>query len=269
MSDTAATDTHPNSAVQLKREHALGIIELHQPAKSNALTFEMWGQLGDLLQEAAADDSIRVLVIRGAGGANFSAGADISEFAERRATVNGARTYGKRTAEAEHRLYEFPKPTIAVIRGACVGGGCELAVACDFRFCDTSARFALTPTRLGIVYAPEATRRLVTLVGLGWAKSLLMTARTIDADEALRLGLVMRVLPPSDLDAEVAAFVGYLELLSPVALRGTKKVMHLIADAWPEGAAEAREIVDRAVGSSDYREGILAFIERRTPRFAP
>ncbi|MFJ1596069.1 enoyl-CoA hydratase/isomerase family protein [Streptomyces sp. NPDC088261] len=236
-------------------------VVIHHPAKRNAMTARMWRDLPPLLAGLAPDPAVRALVLTGEG-AHFSAGADISTLGE---PGEDARSLA---VAAEDALAAFPKPTLAAVRGSCVGGGCQLAAACDLRFAEEGARFGVTPARLGIVYAASSTRRLASLVGPATAKYLLFSAELIDTERALRTGLVDEVLPAGELDARVAEFARVLVSRSQLTQAAAKE---FAAD--PDGRAaygEERDAywTEQARGSGDTSEGVAAFLERREPRFS-
>ncbi|MDT0398625.1 MULTISPECIES: enoyl-CoA hydratase/isomerase family protein [Streptomyces] len=228
-------------------------VVIRNPAKRNAMTAAMWGSLPPLLETLAADPDVRVLVLTGEGG-TFCAGADIS-------ALRGSPLEAQRLAvAAEEALAAFPKPVLAAVRGHCVGGGAQLAAACDLRFAEEGARFGVTPAKLGIVYPASATRRLVSLVGPATAKYLLFSGELIDAGRALRTGLVDEVLPEGELDGRVAEFARILASRSQLTQAAAKEFANGRTDRdayWGE----------RASGSGDTAEGVAAFLERRPPRF--
>jgi enoyl-CoA hydratase/carnithine racemase len=229
-------------------------LTLSNPAKRNAMTPEMWRELPALLASLAADRSVRVLVLTGQGD-TFCAGADIGSL--RRDTAPR-----ELATAAEEALAAFPKPTLAAVRGHCVGGGCQLAVACDLRFAEQGAVFGVTPARLGLVYPATATERLVRLVGPSAAKYLLFSAELIDADRALRTGLADEVLPPRALAGRVAEFTRLLATRSQLTLRAAKEFAD--GGGTPERLAHWRAQED---DGAEAREGVAAFLERRPPRF--
>lgn len=257
------TDTAP---ITLERHGNAAHLVLNRPEKRNALNEVMWRAIPDLLAEAQADNTVRLLVVRGAGGA-FAAGADISEFEEVYATAERAADYSRAIAAALDGLASFPKPTLAMIEGACVGGGCGLALACDLRFAAEGARFGITPGKLGLVYTLNDTRRLVNAVGLPAAKDILFTGRLLDADEALRLGLINRLVPAETLVAEVEAYGTLIATASPRSARVTKQLMALIEAGQSEDDDATRALFLEAFASADFQEGYRAFLEKRAPRF--
>ncbi|MGW0584895.1 enoyl-CoA hydratase/isomerase family protein, partial [Streptomyces sp. NPDC002920] len=224
-------------------------VVLHHPAKRNAMTVAMWEALPPLLDTLAADPGVRALVLTGAGG-TFCAGADISTL---RVSPEDAQTLAVRAEEA---LAAFPKPTLAAVKGHCVGGGAQLAAACDLRFAEEDALFGVTPAKLGIVYPSSATRRLVSLVGPATAKYLLYSGELVDAERALRTGLVDEVLPAGGLDERVAEFTGVLLSRSRLTQAAAKEFANGRTDRDAHWAAQAR-------GSGDTAEGVAAFLEGR------
>ncbi|EST38390.1 hypothetical protein N566_07720 [Streptomycetaceae bacterium MP113-05] len=242
----------------LGTECAAGVatVTIDHPAKRNAMTEQMWRALPPLLERLAADAAVRVLVLTGAQG-TFCAGADIGTL---RAT--SARTAQNLAGAAEEALAAFPKPSLAVIRGHCVGGGAQLAAACDLRIAAEDALFGITPARLGIVYPASSTERLVRLVGPSAAKHLLFSAELIGAERALRCGLVDEVHPDAELDARTTAFTRLLVSSSQLTQAAAKE--------FADGRGDRHRVAHwarEAAASSDAAEGVDAFLERRTPRF--
>ncbi|MFJ8792599.1 enoyl-CoA hydratase/isomerase family protein [Streptomyces sp. NPDC102462] len=232
---------------------SVATVVVHHPAKRNAMTGAMWRSLPPLLDALATDPGVRALVLTGEGG-TFCAGADIS-------TLREAPDEAQRLAvAAEEALAAFPKPTLAAVRGHCVGGGAQLAAACDLRFAEAGALFGVTPAKLGIVYPASATRRLVSLVGPATAKYLLFSGELIDTERALRTGLVDEVLPEGELDKRVAEFGRILTARSQLTQAAAKEFADGRTDRDGHWAGQAR-------GSGDTAEGVAAFLERRAPRF--
>ncbi|MEU5251301.1 enoyl-CoA hydratase/isomerase family protein [Streptomyces longwoodensis] len=232
---------------------SVATVVIHHPAKRNAMTAAMWRALPPLLDGLAADPGVRALVLTGEGG-TFCAGADIS-------SLQGSPDEAQRLAQrAEEALAAFPKPTLAAVRGHCVGGGAQLAAACDLRFAEEGALFGVTPAKLGLVYPAAATRRLVTLVGPATAKYLLFSGELIDAPRALRAGLVDEVLPEGELGKRVAEFTRVLVSRSQLTQAAAKEFADGRTDRDAHWAEQAR-------GSGDPAEGVTAFLQRRGPRF--
>ncbi|MER7679001.1 enoyl-CoA hydratase-related protein [Streptomyces sp. NPDC096934] len=231
----------------------IATVVIHHPAKRNAMTAGMWRALPPLLDELATDPAVRALVLTGEG-ATFCAGADISALRDSADEAQGL------AVRAEDALAAFPKPTLAAVRGYCVGGGSQLAAACDLRFAETGALFGVTPAKLGIVYPASATRRLVSLVGPATAKYLLFSGELIDSARALRTGLVDEVLAEDELDKRVAEFTRVLAARSLLTQASAKEFANGRTDRDAHWAGQAR-------GSGDTAEGVAAFLERRPPRF--
>ncbi|CAL9283741.1 enoyl-CoA hydratase/isomerase family protein [Streptomyces sp. SudanB66_2053] len=232
---------------------SVATVVIRHPAKRNAMTAAMWAALPPLLGALAADPGVRALVLTGDGG-TFCAGADIS-------TLRGSPVEAQRLAvAAEEALAAFPKPTLAAVRGHCVGGGAQLAAACDLRFAEEGALFGVTPAKLGIVYPSTATRRLVSLVGPSTAKYLLFSGELIDTERALRTGLVDEALPAGALDARVAEFTRILASRSLLTQAAAKE--------YADGRTDRDgHWLEQAAASDDTAEGVAAFLERRAPRF--
>lgn len=232
---------------------SVATVVIHHPAKRNAMTVAMWRALPRVLDDLAADPGVRALVLTGEGG-TFCAGADISTLRESAEEAQGL------AVRAEEALAAFPKPTLAALRGHCVGGGAQLAAACDLRFAEETALFGVTPARLGVVYPASATRRLVALTGPASAKYLLFSGELIDAARALRTGLVDEVLPEGELDKRVAEFTRVLASRSLLTQAAAKEFANGRTDRDAHWAEQARR-------SGDTAEGVAAFLERRQPRF--
>ncbi|MEU7999162.1 enoyl-CoA hydratase/isomerase family protein [Micromonospora sp. NPDC049060] len=231
-------------------------VVIRNPARRNAMTTAMWRRLPELLDGLEADPAVRALVLTGAGD-TFCAGADLGDLDELLDAGDASIAVA-----AEERLAAFAKPTVAAVRGACVGGGCQLAVACDLRVATTDARFGVPPARLGLVYPAPTTRRLARLVGPAVAKHLLFTAELIDAERALRVGLVDELLPGDGLAARVAELTAAVVARSQLSVAAAKEIVDGRADedriAWWHGQVRA---------SGEAREGVAAFHERRPARF--
>lgn len=257
--------TPPPSATEeitVSVDDGIATLTLRRPAKRNAVTYEMWLAIAGHCRALARDPSVRVLLVRGQGE-HFCAGADIAGLAD----ADQAQ-YQLANAAADEALASFPKPSIAVITGACVGGGTELAVACDLRLADTTARFGITPARLGLVYPAPAVARVVRLIGPSAAKHLLYSAELIDADRALRAGLVDELHPPGQLGDRVAELAGLLarrrSLLTQMA---SKEMVDAAAEHGSVPADMAARWAAAAAASGDPAEGIASFLQRRDPSF--
>ncbi|MEU6084171.1 enoyl-CoA hydratase/isomerase family protein [Streptomyces sp. NPDC047108] len=241
--------------LQVSTADGVATVVMHNPAKRNVMTTAMWRAFPGLLDHLEADPAVRVLVLTGAGD-TFCAGADIGSLRESPTESQGL------AVAAEEALAAFPKPTLAAVRGYCVGGGCQLAAACDLRFAAEGSAFGITPAKLGIVYPAPSTRRLASLVGPATAKYLLFSAELIDADRALRTGLVDEVLPADCLDKRVAEFTGILTSRSLLTQAAAKEFAS--APALPEREERWSRL---ARESGEAAEGVAAFLERRSPDF--
>jgi enoyl-CoA hydratase/carnithine racemase len=227
----------------------------------------MWLGLPAALAALAADSAVRVVVLRGAGG-DFAAGADIAEFDTVYASREAATDYAAAMAGAMDALLACPKPVIAAIEGFCIGGAVALTLCCDLSFADETARFAITPARLGIAYSFADTSRLVARTGAAAAKDLLLSARRIEAAEALRMGLVDRVFAPGALDSEVTAYAALLVANSPASQRAAKDFVARAAAGQIAEDTETRAAYLDILEGNDFTEGRAAFTEKRKPRFS-
>lgn len=255
------------AAIYLEKDGPLAAIVINRPDKRNALTQVMWEEIPRLVNRAAADPEVKVVLLRSSTPGLFSAGADIGEF---EAIANDPeRREANRIAvrEAQRALARTDKPTIAMIDGACVGGGCGLALACDLRFAGEGARLGITPAKLGIIYSLQDSKQLVDLVGPSQARSILFTGRLVDASEALRIGLIDGIYPADRLDQETRAFALSIAANSQWAVRGIKNIIRMILDGATDDTAETEDMFRQSFGGEDYREGVAAFLERRKPDF--
>jgi enoyl-CoA hydratase/carnithine racemase len=243
------------------RDGPVATLWLNRPEKRNAVTKAMWEGIATTCAELAADGTVRVMVVRGTGD-HFCAGADIGEL------ELGDASYGRANAGAEHALGSFPKPTIAFVRGSCVGGGAQIAIACDLRIADTTARFGITPARLGIVYPAFGVDRAVRLLGPSATKHLLYSAELIDTDRALRIGMVDEVHDPVAAFERLDAFATLLATERSLLTQESSKAMvdECVRTGEISRVTEARWGGELAA-SGDPAEGVAAFFERRSPRF--
>jgi len=253
--------------VYLERDGATRWLVLDRPEKRNALSLSMWQAIPALVAEAEADPGCRVLAVRGAGDEAFAAGADISEFPRVFATAAGRERYSDAVGEAEQCLGAFPRPTVAVIRGDCIGGGVELALACDMRFAAGGSRFGITPARLGVVYSLASTRRLMHLVGVSRTRDLLYTGRLFDAREALEMGLVDALHPAAALDDAVAGWIAVVNGNSGYSVAAAKAITGMILDGATNETPESRALRVEGFAGDDAKEGIAAWLEKRKPGF--
>jgi enoyl-CoA hydratase/carnithine racemase len=246
---------------------AVATLLLNRPDSHNAIRLQMYEALPGLLQEIDADASVKVLIVRGAGRKAFASGADISEFREVRANAETARSYNQRVAEAERALEGLSKPTVAMVHGYCIGGGCGLALACDMRFADDNAAFAITPAKLGLVYSLDSTKRLVDVVGPAQAKWILMSGQRVEARRAYQIGLADEVVAPDDLEKLTYEFAELLCTRAQYSIRATKQIVGRILAGQTEDDEESRELRNSSFDTEDYAEGVRAFLEKRRPEF--
>lgn len=243
-------------------------IRFNNPERRNALSVDMWEAVLPLLKQAETDDDVRVVVFSGEGDKAFVAGADISQFEKERAGSDAVQRYERMAEDTLMGIHRFPKPTIAVIRGFCVGGGANVAVSCDLRLAADNARFSIPATKLGLGYRYTAMKNLVDLVGPGAAKDIFFTARMVEAHEAYNIGLVNRIVPVGELDALVEQYIGLVAVGAPLTLKAGKQI--IAACLVPAGEAElahCASLIMDCFHSEDYKEGRKAFNEKRTPVF--
>lgn len=250
------------------RDGGVVTIRLDRPDKHNAISFAMWSAFARVMPVLAADDGVDCVVLRGGPGGPFSAGADISEFTTLRADAAGARRYSDAVAAGERALMDFPKPTIALVQGYAIGGGTQLAVACDLRVCDPTATFGVTPAKLGIVYALGSTTRLVETVGAAWARWILLTGDLLDADQALRIGLVHELLSPHEVEERAYALARTMTRRARVSLTGGKALIDRAFAGRLDEDDGVRALYEQSWTSAEYAEGVAAFLAKRTPDFA-
>jgi enoyl-CoA hydratase/carnithine racemase len=251
--------------LRLVIEGRLATLTIDRPARRNAMSFAMWSALPGLIDQVRDANDVRVLIIRGTE--HFSAGADISEFATLRAGADGARRYGAAVHAGERAIAELEIPTIAAISGFCIGGGAEIALACDLRIAAEDARFGITPAKLGIVYNLTSTKQLVDAVGPAWAKRILFSADLLDAATALRIGLVDELIPTGELHEHVRELAERIASRAGVSVRGAKQIVGRITAGQHTEDDAVRAIYDEAVLSPEYAEGVAAFLEKRQPKF--
>ena len=249
--------------VTLRRDGPFGFVTLDNEAKRNAMTYAMYQGLARAFDELSADPDVRVILLKGAGRKAFTAGADVSQFAKHSVAdmdVAVATTLGA--------LDRITKPIIAVVHGYCIGGGLSLLLRCDLRFADTESRFAMTSAKLGFAWTYRGTRDLTNAVGPALARDLLFTGRTINADEALRAGLVNQVAPPDSLEAAALEHAKLVAANAPLSIASSKLMLREILNGpTPDGMANIEAAINACAESEDGREGQLAFRERRPPRF--
>ena len=243
-------------------------IRFNNPARHNALSMDMWEAVPPLLARAATDDNVRMVVFSGEGEKAFISGADISQFEDMRAAKEAVKKYEAVAESCLEGIYEFAKPTLACIRGYCIGGGVNVAIACDLRIAAIGSTFSIPATRLGLGYRFSAMRNLTNLVGPGNAKDIFFTGRRFDAVEAQRMGLVNRIAEPAQLEALLAEYTTAIGTAAPLTIKAGKRIIQevLKLDADFDQAMCKRLILD-CFESEDYIEGRHAFMEKRKPAF--
>lgn len=253
------------SDIEVAIDEKIATVTLNRPAQRNAMTFAMWKDMARIFAKLGADPAVRAILLTGAGQ-DFSVGADISEFASVRNDDAQSIAYEVAVDASSDAIVAAGKPTIAVVSGYCLGGGCHLSMSCDFRFAATSATFGIPAAKLSIIYGVRSTQRLLALVGLSQAKRILYTADRFGAEEALKIGFADEVA--DDAMAAARAFAARIAANAPLSVAGAKYILDGVAMG--EGAldvAAARALIDSASRSFDYREGRTAFAEKRPPRF--
>ena len=251
-----------------RKDGHIGTMIFNNPERHNAVSFEMWEKVGTILDDFRADANVRVVVLTGAGGKAFVSGADISKFGDERATLEGQNRYNATTERIYNAVHSFPKPTIAMIRGYCIGGGLGLAIACDLRFCTADSKFALPAAKLGIGYGYAGIERFVQTIGPSQTKDIFYSARQLGAAEALQIGLVNRVVADADLETVTTKYAETVAGNAPLTVAALKLITTELSK--PESArdiASCKQAIEACTTSHDYIEGRTAFMEKRKPQF--
>ena len=254
--------------ISLIKDGAIAELVLNRPRAKNAINNAMWRAMPGLIGEAASDPAIRVLVVHGGDNGAFSAGADIAELATIADVPEAADRFHAQMSMALKTLTNFPGPVIARIDGPCIGAGLALALACDLRFAANTARFGVTPAKLGLTYPLSDTRALVALIGAARAKDLIFSARLMDADEALRLGLVERVVPENELIDYTGDYAKQLCGRSAHTQRAMKTMINAMGDHNTVLSLQSQGIFIESFSIADFKEGVLAFSQKRKPDFS-
>ncbi len=255
-----------SETILVGRDAAVATVVLNNPDKLNALNFAMWMRLGEVMRELDADDGVRCIVLRGAGNKAFAAGADISEFETTRRNASVAKEYGDKIEGTMRAVAECRHPTLAMIHGACVGGGLEIASQCDLRICGESSRFGIPINKLGLVVGYGEMAALVDLVGRATALEILLEGRVFGAAEAKEKGLVSRVVADEQVEAEAQAAAARIAAGAPLVARWHKKFARRLADPRPLTEAE-RDEGYACFDTEDYRIGFNAFLAKTRPEF--
>lgn len=264
MPDTPAPP--PPGRIQVRREAGIGWLTIDNLPRRNALSPEMWQALGEALAEFRDDAAVRCIVLTGAGDRSFAAGSDISRFEESRTTPEQVTEHRARNQRVHDLLRGLDKPSIAMIRGHCIGGGLAIALSCDLRFCTEDASFAVPAAKLGVGYELDGVRKLTHIVGPAFAKEIFFTGRRFSAAEAYGMGLVNRVLPADLLEAQVTETARAIAANAPLTIRSSKHIIGEALKGQPDEALCDRLYRD-CFESEDYKEGRQAFLEKRPPQF--
>ncbi len=261
--------TTAQNHILVERQLPIATITINRPRQRNAINYQMWGELADHLEKLDRDRGVRVVVIAGAGDVAFSAGADIADFDEFRADSTKGRVYNDAVDRLLDTLAAMDTPTISMIRGFAAGGGCELAVATDLRVAAEGSKLGIPAARLGISIGHREMRGLVNLVGKGNALYILLSGRLVDAEEALRMGLVNQVTRPEDLEDVTYHLARDIAALAPLSHAANKKTLNqvLAKPALDNLTPEEANIPLAQFDTRDYQEGYRAFLEKRAPNF--
>ncbi|SDS66548.1 enoyl-CoA hydratase [Bradyrhizobium canariense] len=270
MLDVPQTSDKPYADGKILQRIAdgVGVITFNNAEKRNAMSLDMWEGLGQALIELRDDAEVRVVILVGAGDKAFVSGADISQFEKTRHNAEASEEYSKRSAAQRALLADYPKPIIACIRGFCLGGGMQVAMSADIRIAATDSQFGIPAAKLGIAYGFDGLRHLVSLVGPSWARLLMYTGMRIDSAEALRIGLVDRVIPTGELWGETMEIARTISGNAPLAIKAAKiTIAQVLKDPDDRDMNAIRQIGTDCMDSEDFREGRRAFMEKRKPQF--
>ncbi len=263
-----AENSHAGGKILQRVDDGIGIVTFNNPEKRNAMSLEMWEGLGHALVELRDDPDVRVVILVGAGDKAFVSGADISQFERTRHNAAASEDYSRRSEAQRALLASFPKPTIACIRGFCLGGGMQVAMLTDIRFASDNSQFGIPAARLGIAYGYDGLKHLVSLVGPSWARLIMYTGMRIGAAEALRIGLVERVLPDTELWSATMEIARTISGNAPLAIKAAKiTISEVLKDESRRDLEAVKQIGTVCMDSEDFREGRIAFMEKRKPRF--
>jgi enoyl-CoA hydratase/carnithine racemase len=246
----------------------VGIITFNNPDKRNAMSLDMWEGLGHALIGLRDDPDVRVVILVGTGDKAFVSGADISQFEKNRHNAEASEEYSKRSAAQRALLADYPKPVIACIRGFCLGGGIQVAMLADIRIASDNSQFGIPAAKLGIAYGYDGLKNLVSLVGPSWARLLMYTGMRIDSAEAMRIGLVDRVVPDAELWTATQEIARTISGNAPLAVQAAKiTIAQVLKDPEKRDMDAIKNIGTACMDSEDFREGRTAFMEKRKPRF--
>ena len=252
--------------LRVEREGPIGRMVFDSPARRNAISGDMWRAIPGAMADFDANPEVRCVVLRGEGTVAFAAGADISEFETRRSSEDNVREYDGLVDAAQRAIEDSAKPVVALIHGFCIGGGVEMALACDLRYAADTSQFAIPAARLGVGYGVHGTNRLVATVGHAAAREIMFSGRRYSAQEALAIGLINHLLPAAELDDYVRRLASELAVNAPLSIAASKRIINTVIEARGD-FTEEDALTARCMQSEDYKEGRRAFMEKRTPRF--
>ncbi|MBI2761423.1 MAG: enoyl-CoA hydratase/isomerase family protein [Chloroflexi bacterium] len=254
--------------IRAEVEGGIGWLTFNQPERRNAMSMEMWQGVGDAMEAFQHDPEVRVVVMKGAGGKAFVSGADISEFDQHRASAEQRKVYAETNARGNRWLRRLDKPLVAMIEGFCIGGGLAVALTADVRIATPESQFGIPAAKLGLGYDFGGLATLARLVGPSVARDILFSARFLPAEEALRVGLINRIVPAEELESEVRAYAGLIAANAPLTIRAAKAAMQEFErDPASRDLARVEAMVNACFDSDDYKEGRRAFAEKRRPAF--
>tara|TARA_B110000003_G_scaffold107717_1_gene110223 strand:+ start:4454 stop:5227 length:774 start_codon:yes stop_codon:yes gene_type:complete len=249
-------------------DNGVGYITFNNPEKHNAVSIEMWDALETMLDSFRSNDRVRVIVLNGAGGKSFVSGADISKFDKERSSKEAVLSYNKRTQKVYENLESFPKPTIAMINGYCIGGGLNLAVCCDIRICSEKSKFAMPAAKLSLGYPFSSIKRLFDVMGPGMAKHFMFTADKISAAEALSCGLVQKLISENDIETFVKDYALTISKNAPLTIKAMKQIgVEILKNPDERDLLICEQLASACFDSEDYKEGRKAFMEKRQANF--
>ena len=260
--------SHADGKILQDVTDGVGVVTFNNPGKRNAMSLDMWEGLGHALTDLCDDEDVRVVILVGAGDKAFVSGADISQFEKTRHNAAASEEYSRRSAAQRALLADYPKPTISCIRGFCLGGGMQVAMLTDIRIASQDSQFGIPAAKLGIAYGYDGLRHLVSLVGPSWARLIMYTGMKIDSAEALRIGLVDRVMPNGELWDATLEIARTISGNAPLAIQAAKiTIAQVLKDPAARDMDAIKKIGSACMDSEDFREGRQAFMEKRKPKF--
>jgi enoyl-CoA hydratase len=260
--------SYADGKILQKIDDGVGVITFNNPEKRNAMSLDMWEGVGSALIELREDPHVRVVILTGAGDKAFVSGADISQFEKNRHNAAASEEYSRKSAAQRALLADYPKPIIACIRGFCLGGGMQVAMSADIRIASENSQYGIPAAKLGIAYSYDGLKNLVSLVGPSWARLIMYTGMRIDSTEAVRIGLVDRVVPDTELWNATMEIARTISGNAPLAIKAAKlTIAQVLKDPEDRDMDAIKAIGTACMDSEDFREGRTAFMEKRKPRF--